>query len=96
MSILFSEIYINLNLIVAAVFLNMNKIDLLQSVSLFWDLSHNQLSLIADQMVARNYSAGEYFFLEDSEGKQCFFVIKGSVKVTRFMFMIRKQKRLVL
>ena len=27
--------------------------------------------------------SGEYFFLEDSEGKQCFFVIKGSVKVTR-------------
>ena len=58
----------------------MNKIDLLQSVSLFWDLSHDQLSLI-QTMVARNYSAGEYF-LEDSEGKQCFFV-KGSVKVTR-------------
>ena len=83
MSILFTVIYINLNFIGVAVFLNMNKIDLLQSVSLFWDLSHDQLSLIADQMVARNYSTGEYFFLEDSEGKQCFFVIKGSVKVTR-------------
>ena len=74
MSILFTAIYINLNFIDVSVFLNMNKIDLLQSVSLFWDLSHDQLSLIADQMVARNYSAGEYFFLEDSEGKQCFLL----------------------
>ena len=61
----------------------MNKIELLQSVSLFWDLSEKQLGYIAKQMIPRNYSSGEYFFLEDSEGEQCFFVINGSVKVTR-------------
>ncbi len=61
----------------------MEKIELLQSVSLFWDLSDNQLGYIANQMIPKKYSQGEYFFLEDSEGEQCFFVINGSVKVTR-------------
>jgi CRP-like cAMP-binding protein len=34
-------------------------------------------------MIARHYDSGKFIFLEDSEGEQCFFVIKGSVKVTR-------------
>ena len=75
--------YINLNFIFVAVFLAMNKIEVLQSVSLFFDLSEKQLGYIANQMIQKTYSSGEYFFLEDSEGEQCFFVIHGSVKVTR-------------
>ena len=34
-------------------------------------------------MVARKYESGNYIFLEESDGEQCFFVVKGSVKVTR-------------
>ena len=62
---------------------SMEKIELLQSVSLFWDLPKEQLGYIANQMIPKKYISGEYFFLEDSEGEQCFFVIHGSVKVTR-------------
>ena len=62
---------------------SMEKIELLESVSLFWDLPKEQLGYIANQMIPKKYASGEYFFLEDSEGEQCFFVIHGSVKVTR-------------
>ena len=61
----------------------MKKIELLQSVSIFWDLNEDELGYIADKMVAKHYENGNYIFLEDSEGEQCFFVLKGSVKVTR-------------
>jgi CRP-like cAMP-binding protein len=61
----------------------MKKIELLRSVSLFWDLKEEELGYIADRMIARHYENGNYIFLEDSEGEQCFFVVEGSVKVTR-------------
>ncbi len=61
----------------------MKKIELLQSVALFWDLSEAELGYISEKMIARHYESGKFIFLEDSEGEQCFFVIKGSVKVTR-------------
>ena len=61
----------------------MEKIELLQSVSIFWDLNENDLGHIADKMVARHFENGKYIFLEDSDGEQCFFVLEGSVKVTR-------------
>ncbi len=61
----------------------MKKIKLLQSVSLFWDLKEEELGYIAEKMVAKHYENGNYIFLEDSEGEQCFFVGEGSVKVTR-------------
>ena len=61
----------------------MKKIELLQSVALFWDLTEKELGYISKQMIARDYESGEFIFLEDSEGEQCFFVVQGSVKVTR-------------
>ena len=61
----------------------MKKIELLQSVALFWDLSEAELGYISKKMISRHYESGEFIFLEDSEGEQCFFVIQGSVKVTR-------------
>ena len=61
----------------------MKKIELLQSVALFWDLSEEELGYISEKMIARHYKSGNYIFLEDSEGEQCFFVVQGSVKVTR-------------
>ena len=61
----------------------MEKIELLQSVSIFWDLNKNDLGHIADKMIAKHFENGNYIFLEDSEGEQCFFVLEGSVKVTR-------------
>ena len=61
----------------------MEKIELLQSVSIFWDLDEDELGHIADKMVLKHFENGNYIFLEDSEGEQCFFVLEGSVKVTR-------------
>ncbi len=61
----------------------MKKIELLQSVSLFWDLTEKELGYIAEKMIARSFESGKYIFLEDSDGEQCFFVVNGSVKVTR-------------
>ena len=61
----------------------MKKIELLQTVSIFWDLKPEELGYIAEKMIARRYENGNYIFLEDSDGEQCFFVLKGSVKVTR-------------
>ena len=61
----------------------MKKIELLQTVSIFWDLKQEELGYIAEKMVARHYENGNYIFLEDSDGEQCFFVLEGSVKVTR-------------
>ena len=61
----------------------MKKIELLQSVSIFWDLNEDDLGHIAAKMVAKQFENGNYIFLEDSDGEQCFFVLEGSVKVTR-------------
>ena len=61
----------------------MKKTELLQTVSIFWDLKSKELGYIAEKMVARHYDNGNYIFLEDSDGEQCFFVLEGSVKVTR-------------
>ncbi len=61
----------------------MKKIKLLQSVALFWDLKKEELGYISEKMVSRKYESGNYIFLEESDGEQCFFVVKGSVKVTR-------------
>jgi CRP-like cAMP-binding protein len=61
----------------------MKKIELLQSVALFWDLSEEELGYISEKMIARHYESGKFIFFEDSEGEQCFFVVQGSVKVTR-------------
>ena len=62
---------------------HMNKIELLQSVSLFWDITEKELGYISEKMVPRNYGIGQLILLEEAEGEQCFFVIKGSVKITR-------------
>ncbi|GIS53477.1 hypothetical protein Ct9H90mP29_05190 [bacterium] len=60
----------------------MKKIDLLQSFPLFWDFQR-RTGHIADKMVSSHFENGNYIFLEDSEGEKCFFVVEGSVKVTR-------------
>ena len=65
------------------VFFSMKKIKLLQSVSLFWDLTKEELGYISEKMVSKHYDSGQIILLEASEGEQCFFVIHGSVKVTR-------------
>ena len=61
----------------------MDKIQLLQSVSLFWDLPEKELGYISEKMVSREYEAGHIILLEETEAEQCFFVTKGSVKITR-------------
>jgi len=57
----------------------MKKIKLLQSVSLFWDLTEKELGYITEKMVSKHYDAGQMILLEASEGEQCFFVTEGSV-----------------
>lgn len=61
----------------------MNKIELLRSVALFYDLSEKELGYISKKMKAKHYEPGSMIFMEDSDGEQCFFVGEGSVKVTR-------------
>jgi len=61
----------------------MKKIDLLKSVSLFWDLEQKELGYISDKMVSKNFDNGNLIFLEESEGENLFFVVEGSVKITR-------------
>ena len=61
----------------------MKNIKLLKTVSLFWDLDKTELGYISDKMVSKKFENGNLIFLEESEGKNLFFVIEGSVKVTR-------------
>jgi len=61
----------------------MKNIELLKTVSLFWDLDTTELGYISDKMVSKKFENGNLIFLEESEGKNLFFVIEGSVKVTR-------------
>ncbi|NQV37384.1 MAG: Crp/Fnr family transcriptional regulator [Candidatus Marinimicrobia bacterium] len=61
----------------------MSKIELLQSVPLFGDLSESSISKIADQMILRSYSKGQMILMEESSGETFFVLGKGAVKVTR-------------
>jgi CRP-like cAMP-binding protein len=61
----------------------MKKIELLQSVSIFWDLTEDELGHISKKMVSKSFETGRMILLEEAEGEQCFFVTKGSVKITR-------------
>ncbi len=61
----------------------MSKIELLQSVPLFGDLSESSLNKIADQMIIRSYSKGQMILMEESSGETFFVLAKGAVKVTR-------------
>ena len=61
----------------------MKNIELLKTVSLFWDLDETELGYISDKMVSKKFENGNLIFLEESEGKNLFFVVEGSVKVTR-------------
>ena len=61
----------------------MKNIELLKTVSLFWDLNEIELGYISDKMVSKKFENGNLIFLEESEGKNLFFVVEGSVKVTR-------------
>lgn len=61
----------------------MSKIELLQSVPLFGDLSELSLTKIADQMILRSYSKGQMILMEESSGETFFVLGKGAVKVTR-------------
>jgi len=61
----------------------MKNIELLKTVSLFWDLNKIELGHISDKMVSKKFQNGNLIFLEESEGKNLFFVVEGSVKVTR-------------
>ena len=48
----------------------MKKIDLLKSVSLFWDLDELELGYISDKMVSKSFDNGNLIFLEESEGEK--------------------------
>ncbi|MFQ6605794.1 MAG: Crp/Fnr family transcriptional regulator [Fidelibacterota bacterium] len=61
----------------------MSKVELLQSVPLFGDLSDSSLHKIADQMIIRSYSKGQMILMEESSGETFFILAKGAVKVTR-------------
>ena len=53
----------------------MKNIELLKTVSLFWDLNKIELGHISDKMVSKKFENGNLIFLEESEGKNLFFVV---------------------
>ena len=61
----------------------MKNIDLLKTVSLFWDLEIAELGYISEKMVSKKFESGNLIFLEETKGENLFFVVEGSVKVTR-------------
>ena len=67
----------------------MKNIKILKTVSLFWDLDVAELGYISEKMVQKKFKNGNLIFLEETKGENLFFVIEGSVKVTR----LSKDKR---
>ena len=61
----------------------MKNIELLKTVSLFWDLDIAELGYISEKMVSKKFENGNLIFLEETKGENLFFVVEGSVKVTR-------------
>ncbi|MBH10123.1 MAG: Crp/Fnr family transcriptional regulator [Candidatus Marinimicrobia bacterium] len=61
----------------------MENADYLKSVSIFSDLMESERIFIANKMVLSSYSKGDIILMEDTEGKHCFFIFNGSVKITR-------------
>ena len=61
----------------------MKNIELLKTVSLFWDLDIAELGYISEKMVSKKFKNGNLIFLEETKGENLFFVVEGSVKVTR-------------
>ena len=61
----------------------MKNIELLKTVSLFWDLDIAELGYISEKMVSKKFESGNLIFLEETKGENLFFVVEGSVKVTR-------------
>ena len=61
----------------------MNSAEYLRSVSIFSDLSDVELVSISKKMIPYSYSKGEFIVMEEMEGKQCYFITHGSVKITR-------------
>ena len=61
----------------------MNKIELLQSVPLFAELSMVSLKKISEKMVTRSYPKGKMVVIEESLGRTFFLIKSGAVKVTR-------------
>ena len=61
----------------------MDKLCLLQSVTIFSDLSPSDLNKIAERMVLRAFTKGQMILLEDDLGQTFFVIAGGSVKITR-------------
>ena len=61
----------------------MDHADYLRSVSIFSDLKDTEIISIAKKMSHSSYSKGEFIVMEETEGKQCYFITQGSVKITR-------------
>ena len=61
----------------------MDHADYLRSVSIFSDLKDTEIISIAKKMSHSSYSKGELIVMEETEGKHCFFITQGSVKITR-------------
>lgn len=61
----------------------MGKVEHLQVVPIFADLSLPDLEKIAARTISRSYTKGQMILLEESLGETFFVISKGSVKVTR-------------
>ena len=60
-----------------------NVIRFLRSVSIFSELSDMQLWYISQRMDHRQCPKGSFILKEGTTGENCFFIVDGSVKITR-------------
>ena len=59
------------------------SVDFLSNVSIFSDLSDNELLSIEKLFTTRNYPKGSMIILEEEFGDTVFLVVKGTIKITR-------------
>ncbi len=63
--------------------MTMSKVNLLQTVPIFSDLSQSALEKISTKMVPRSYKKGQMILLEEGQAETFFVITRGKVKVTR-------------
>lgn len=64
--------------------MNMDKMQALQKVPLFSNLSEDKLKMIADLTAKKNYDKDNVIFFEEDEGDSFFIINSGRVKVAKF------------
>ena len=59
------------------------KLEDLQTITSFSNLTDNQLELLASSMIRKNYNPGQFIFWEGDETIGLWFILKGKVKIIK-------------